>query len=288
MKKGLVVSGGGILGAYAGAVIEYLVKKEHKNWNVYSGASVGSLVTTVVGIQDINTLKDVFFEIDEPKDIFSDETFLFNKLNIFNLIYRIITKKSSLSNTKKIRKILNQIISETKYNKTENKIIASISNYNTSQVEYINNIAINYNDFLDYVWASTSIPIIMPPVIKKNNYYYDGGILDALPIQNVINEGCDEIDIIVLKPKTLKNKKWKPKSLSNIILRTINLMQHRQYQQNIDITNLKLNKNVTLNFYYTPTELLENSLEIHANTVRNLWLKGYETTNKKTILLKHK
>ncbi len=50
--------------------------------------------------------------------------------------------------------------------------------------------------FLDYVYASSSIPMLMPAVSIHNDLFLDGGLREVAPIRQAIEDGATEIVLI--------------------------------------------------------------------------------------------
>lgn len=270
MKRGLVISGGGFLGAFGLGLTEYLQKIKGINWDVYAGTSAGSLVTTGIA-SNFEDFKKMYLNI-EYDDVFKDSTFVFNKLNIFSVIWRTIFGYSSISDSSKLRELLSTVVTEENYK--QKKIISCVTNYNTGKAEFHNNLDTEYEKFLDYVWASTSIPIMFKPVKIDHQYYYDGGVTNNIPIQSLLDEGCDEIDVIILKHKNNEEKDWKPKNLLKVVGKTVSVLLDNQVQQNVLMSQLELKKNVKLNFYYTPPYLNDKNV-LDVELVEEWWKIGY-------------
>ena len=57
MKKALVISGGGSKGAFAGGVSQYLLNKEHKEYDLFIGTSTGSLMISNLALGKLDDLK---------------------------------------------------------------------------------------------------------------------------------------------------------------------------------------------------------------------------------------
>lgn len=60
-----------------------------------------------------------------------------------------------------------------------------------------------YPDFIDYVLASTSIPIAMPGVKIGGKPFFDGGLKDVAPLGKAIDEGATEIVCIACQAENI-------------------------------------------------------------------------------------
>ena len=275
MRRGLVVSGGGLKGAFSGGLVEYLIKEKNVSWDMYAGTSIGSLILTMVSLSNIDELKKLFLNIDYD-DIFKDSAFNFGRVNIFNIIYRLIVKKNSITDMKKVRVILSNLISEETYNENKDTIYSISSNFNTGELLETKNSETEYNDFLDLVIASASIPVVFEPIQYKGDYLFDGGVFNSLPLQTMVDENCDEIDVIILKPENTDSKDWKPSSMMTVLSKSLELLLRNQLDTSIILSQLKLKKDVKLNFYYDDMESGVLSLD----NMKEIWDAGYNYCKK--------
>ena len=69
MKKALVISGGGSKGAFAGGVSQYLMNKEHKDYDLFIGTSTGSLMISHLALGKLDELKKLYTNVNQ-KTIF--------------------------------------------------------------------------------------------------------------------------------------------------------------------------------------------------------------------------
>ena len=74
MKKALVISGGGSKGAFAGGVSQYLLNKEHKEYDLFIGTSTGSLMISHLALGKLDDLKNLYTNVNQ-KTIFSNNPF---------------------------------------------------------------------------------------------------------------------------------------------------------------------------------------------------------------------
>ena len=117
MKRALVVSGGGSKGAYAGGIIENLIKKKGIQWDILVGTSTGSMLVPSTSIGDIDKLKIEYTTITNDS-IFSVSPCKQNgKLRVFNALKRIIIGKNSIGNASRLRKKIEQIYTDSDFNK---------------------------------------------------------------------------------------------------------------------------------------------------------------------------
>jgi NTE family protein len=76
--KALDISGGGSKGAFAGGVAEYLMKNGQKEYDLFVGASTGSLLAPLLAVGDLELAKKIYTNVTH-QDIFAICPFLFRK-----------------------------------------------------------------------------------------------------------------------------------------------------------------------------------------------------------------
>lgn len=213
MKIGLALAGGGARGAYQIGVWKAL-KEEGLDTIIdcYAGASVGSLNAILFAMGDYEYAEQTWLNLEE-KDLFtSDASSIFKrlqkeKLNIFN---------KGLYDTEKLTKLLDESL---KQNKIKGKdIFVSVTHLGDKESSFFDLLKTNYKHFfmdesqikytnlkdLDYdgikktVLASCAIPLAFEPITIGKETFYDGGILDNIPTQPLVDAGCDLIIVIDL------------------------------------------------------------------------------------------
>lgn len=278
MKRGLVISGGGSKGSFAGGIIEYLTKKEKIDWDVLVGTSTGSILVPLTSSNQIDKLKEQYTNISN-KDVFSLDPFnKKGKIKILNFIWRFIRGKSSIGEIKNLEKRLKKYYTKEDFDKSikNNKdVFVTTSDITNNKVQYFHQKSENYDSFRNSIIASASIPIIFPIKRINNKDYLDGGIIEPIPIQKAIDEGCDEIDVIILSPEKMEKRK-KMKNMINVFKNTISLMNIEINKNDVKIGNLKGNKKkIKLNIYRTPVKLTNNSAIFDKEEMKKWWEEGY-------------
>ncbi len=188
-KIGLVVEGGGMKCAYSAGVLDAFMD-EHISFDYCIGVSAGSgnIASFMSGQKDRNIR---FFTdyIGDP-DYFGFRS-LIKSGNIFGLqyIYGTLTNSDG-KDPLDFPAIIN--------NPTEYKIVST--NAKTGKPVYFDKSDMKQDDYRA-IMASCAIPVVCKPVEINGEYYYDGGISDAIPVQKALDDGCDKIVVISSKPR---------------------------------------------------------------------------------------
>jgi predicted patatin/cPLA2 family phospholipase len=292
MKKALVISGGGSKGAYAGGVAEFLMKHQKNEYDLFVGASTGSLLIPQLALGNIDLLKIIYTNVRQ-RDIFSLNPFVTRKkgnreyvtINFLNTVLQFIKKRRTFGESKNLRKTIqkNFTLEEfTRLKKSKKEIVVTVSNLTKNKIEYKSIQEFGYDDFLDWIWISCNLVPFMSLVTKNNCEYADGGFGSMVPIREAINRGATEIDAIILESEALEHEKVLGKNPFSLMLNLYGFMLDQVERHDIREGKLAaVYQNVRLNLYYTPTSLTENSLIFDKKLMADWWNQGFEYASNK-------
>jgi predicted patatin/cPLA2 family phospholipase len=312
-KKALVISGGGSKGAFAGGIVEYLVNVKKKNYDLYVSSSTGTLVQLIASTNNIEKLKEGYTTITN-KDIWKINPFKIKdnsngkikmSLNWWNVIrnttprFKIkfnkkfpfisiekISGNISFGDSSNLLKTIKRFMTEKEYQMVRDdlkrELVVCVVNATLKQIEYKSSTNWGYKDFCEWTKASCSAYPFMNPVVKNEYQYIDGGVLEPVPIQEAIDRGATEIDVIRLKEENPKYEVEFMRNLVHGILTEIDMMHSEVGKDDIKIGQLRANGNdVKLNIYYTPRKLTNNSLVFDKDIMTEWWKEGFEFAKKK-------
>jgi len=287
MKKALVISGGGSKGAFAGGVVQYLMKKEHKTYDLFLGTSTGSLMVSHLALDMLDELKDLYTNVDQ-KTIFSNNPFQIKRvagekvvsIRHLNTLWNFINGRKTFGESKNLRSLIRRKITKEMYEKIcaiDKEVVVTVSNLTTNQIEYKSNKECTYEDFCDWIWGSCNYVPFMSLLEKNNQQYADGGFGSLVPIREAILRGATEIDAIILETEVTQFNRMPAKNPFSLLFDVFNFMLTHVERHNITIGKLAAtNKDIKLNLYYTPTILTTNSLVFDKRMMRKWWKSGYE------------
>ena len=186
--KHLVLSGGGLLGISYIGLFKYFEEKDYiKNIQSITGCSAGSIFGSLLAVgYTYNELNNIVKSM-----IFKD----YLKINVDSIL-NFTNTKGFESGTN-----LNLFIRNCIKNKTGNenitfsqiqekyniKLQIGVTNLTKNKFELLNNVTSPELPIHTAISASIAIPFIFEPIIINNDIYCDGGVLDNLPIDTVIN-----------------------------------------------------------------------------------------------------
>ena len=66
--------------------------------------------------------------------------------------------------------------------------------------KYFDKSDVHYDDF-NIMKASSAVPVACEPYVIDGVPYFDGGIVDPVPVQKAIDDGYDRIVLVLTRPK---------------------------------------------------------------------------------------
>lgn len=284
--KALVISGGGSKGAFGGGVAQYLIEEMKRDYDLYVGTSTGSLLISHLALQKVEKIRQVYTSVNESS-IFNNRPFLIKhkhgydqiSINHFSVIRNFLQGKKTFGESKNLKKLILNTFSEEEFQQlkaTEKEILVTVSNLSLNEVEYKSIKDFDYQDFIDWIWISCNYTPFMSLVQKEGCEYADGGFGSMVPIEEAVKRGATEIDAIILKTEVSHLNRMPSKNVFGLITNLFNFITDRVENQNIRIGKFAAaNKDVIINFYYTPTVLTTNSLIFEEEKMKRWWKSGF-------------
>ncbi|MFV0541153.1 MAG: patatin family protein [Aestuariibaculum sp.] len=290
--RALVISGGGSKGAFAGGVAQYLIEELKRDYQLYIGTSTGSLLVSHLALNEIQKIKSVYTSVNNH-DIFNVNPFVIKKkhglhnigINHFNVFMNLLRGSKTFGESHNLKALIKRNLTEDEFLKlkSSNKdIIVTVANLSTNEVEYKCLRNFNYETFIDWVWISCNYTPFMSLAKRNNCEYADGGLGNMVPIEEAINRGATEVDVIVLQTETTLFNRLPSRNPFSLMTNMFTFMLDRIETQNIRIgKHIAGRNNTIINFYYTPTVLTTNSLIFNKEKMTKWWQSGYDFAKNK-------
>lgn len=290
--RALVISGGGSKGAYAGGVAQHLIEEQKHQYDIFIGTSTGSLLLPHLALSEVQKIKSIYTNV-KASDIFNVNPFLVKRkgnreyVNIrhWNVIWQMMRGKRTFGESKTLRKNISRSFTEEEFErlKTTNKeVVVTVSNLSKNVIEYKSIQECTYSDFCDWMWISANYIPFMSLVTKNGFEYADGGFGAVTPIREAIRRGAKEIDAIILEAENMEYNKVLGKNPFSLMVNLFGFVLDQIEFHNIAEGKLAaMTKDVSLNLYYTPTKLTENSLIFDKKLMRNWWQRGFDAAQKR-------
>lgn len=245
--KHLVLSGGGLLGiSYIGLIKYFEEQNTLSNIESITGCSAGAIFGSLLSIgytyKELNVIvKSMIFKDYLKINVDSLLNFVNTKGFESGRNLNLFIKKSIKEKTGDENITFSQI--QEKYNI---KLQIGVTNLTKSKFELFNIDTTPDISIINAISASIAIPFIFEPIIIGDDIYCDGGLLDNLPIENIIEntvlqKNCDKIqDKIQDKINDIEENK----EISTGDLEKLNINKNDE-----DSVDTKENSFTTIGFY---------------------------------------
>lgn len=196
MKLGIVFSGGGSRGAYQIGAWKALNELGIKA-SIAVGTSTGAISAALYTVNNIEDAIKVFENIS-VRNIFDSDKLGFHKepINLKKMINKYISYEDIMKSNINYGLVVTQTPKFRKVEITKDKL--SLDNY------------------VDYIVASCTIPIIFKKTKIGKKKYIDGGARDAVPVNLALKLGADKVIII---NTSIVGRKYVSKNSNHVMIK---------------------------------------------------------------------
>lgn len=288
MKRGLVLAGGGSRGAFSCGALYQLIVKEGLNFDYISGISVGSLHGAMLAqAQNADELKKyaIYLKYLWTRKIQGDYS-IYNAGGTINLLWR-----DYLHDIAPLKNLLDTEADWARIHSSPIKLWVGAVSFQTGKIKYVNNHDTPPDIFKQYVLASSSMPLMFPPVEINGQQYFDGGLRDVIPLE-ILLENHNDLEEIHIGHTAVANivpTIEKFKGAFSILGRTLDIIIAEVMRQDInehlkqDTIDLLLKKRTNIRrgnkfvqvYNHVPLrQIIEDSLEFDKNKINELFRHG--------------
>jgi len=229
----LVLSGGGVKGAFQAGALEVL-RNAGFTFDAISGVSVGSLNGAMLATRQFEQLQEIWQQIT-PEQVL-------RKHSYFRIARRYLSYKLGLSappvsryNNKPLQQLLKNYLLNKKvslpfyfgYVKLES------GTYVNATIRHTDDHRIDEAD-LNRLLASTAIPVYFNPTHIGGQTAVDGGLRNISPISEVLPFNPDRMVIIPTQPVKPQHGETEVRDILEIAFRSINIMLDEIFHEDID------------------------------------------------------
>lgn len=186
-KKALVIEGGGMRGAHTCGALIALTDRGHKDFDVVAATSAGACTAAFLVSGQHELLPNIWTQYLHDGRFIDLKRLPFKK-SVMNLDYLIQEVFSGL-----------QPLDLPMIQNSLTWFFVSATDCHTGKSFHFNN---HEHSILPALKASSAMPIAYRgPVVINGRSYVDGGITDPIPIQKALDEGCDEVIVLLTRPE---------------------------------------------------------------------------------------
>lgn len=195
---GLVLSGGGGKGAYEIGALTALEELGLLNQvTMISGNSIGSVNMVLYVGGELTAAKQLWFNID-PSDF----------IELDDNGYDATSNDDGIFSREGLTRLVKQNADLSKVAQSDKQLFITVCKDNPDQsisAEYIQINQKQPEEIMQYVLASSAIPIVYDAVNINGIPYFDGGLKDNTPIKPLYDAGAKKIIVIALDHKYAVN-----------------------------------------------------------------------------------
>lgn len=305
--KALILSGGGSKGAAQVGVIDYLLEQNpNLDYDIYAGNSVGALSAMQLATGPLKEsypkLKQIWLEeVKGSRSVWQHHLWYYILAGIcfilffffsafvsfiisahklitiflglcgiasFYLPYYSLNNVHSLYNTEPLRNIIINNIDVDKLKKSDKILKIGVLSFTTGKYKSIGK---EESNIVDWVMASSSFPVVFPMHEIDGEYWTDGASIDIAPIEDVIELGANEIDIILTNPIDPGEQSGLPCVLKQLG-RHIDIVASELLRR--DIEDRKSIPGLKIRLFIPDSPLTNNQLSFDPEKIKNMFEKG--------------
>ena len=283
--RALVISGGGAKGAFAGGVAESLIRDFGREYDFFAGSSTGALLAPLLAAGDIDRAKEVYTNVGQD-DIFSTCPFVIRKrkgfykarINHLGVLKMFLKGKKTFGESLALRDLIIRTFTRDHYEmllSSEKNVTVAVSNFTYNVVEHKYLKDNSYEDFCEWIWISSNFVPFMSLVIKDGQEYADGGFGNFIPLEEAIDAGEKEIDVIVLTTRRKLIKKLPSRNAFSLLMNSLDFMLAQIARDEKYIGLLEsMHHQLKIEYFHTPRVLTDNSLIFEPELMKSWWEEG--------------
>ncbi|MCF0073129.1 patatin-like phospholipase family protein [Dyadobacter sp. CY261] len=288
--KALVLGGGSMKGAFQVGVIQAVLENGFEPDMVY-GISVGALNTTFLA-NETGKHKAENRKIDWPlagrkllefwiKNITQPQDISTLRSRVMLGMNTLMSRFDGIVDPSPLHMLIRKHLNDDYLRNTPIQAKAGAVNIETGEMKYVSTKDPHY---VDFVYASSSIPMLMPAIEIDNQLYLDGGLREVAPIREAIDDGATEIVLIGChSPLLYQPEGINARNLITLIERvrdiTVNQIVNNNIQwaeSYVDRSNLR-GKPMKLTVIRPSAPLFLDLQHFNSEDISRLIIEGYRT-----------
>lgn len=158
------------------------------------------------------------------------------------------------------------------------QLVVVVTNADTAAAEY--HTADNFREECNILAASCALPLATKGIDIDGNKYYDGGIVDSIPVAHALEDGCDKAVVILTQHKGYVKRPPKGMEMINKALRRYpklaEALANRHVMYNEQLALIKKLEEEGRVLVIQPQEPLNaGTLERRIDKLEEIYQKGY-------------
>ena len=279
MSRALVLSGGGVKGAYQLGVLRKWLLEEKREYDIFSGVSVGALNSAVLAQVPhgdpeaaYNKLAAIWDDVDNS-NIRKDWRFFGKVAALW---------KGHVYNTQPLMDWIKRDVDAPAIQASGKKLMVGVTSLDTGEYRVARE---DTPDLWEWVYASSAFPLFLEEGRMEGQLWVDGGVRNVTPIGEVIRAGATEVDVILAaNPHDVPPWDNKGKAIWQKAFRVLDIIMKEITLNDLQVVGLKNDlgrlgedfKTIKVRLIYPKGELVEDPLDFDPVAIKEMRQKGYE------------
>lgn len=278
MSRALVLSGGGVKGAYQLGVLRKWLFEDGIDYDVFSGVSVGALNSAVLAQVPYGRPQEAYLKLASVWDNV-DNSSIRKDWNFFGKVATLW--KGHVYNSEPLRRWVQNGVDQEALERSGKKLLVGATCLDTGLYKVARE---STPDLWKWVYASAAFPLFFKESFLENSLWVDGGVRNVTPLGEVLRLGVDEVDV-VLASNPYKIKFWdhRKKAVWQKAFRVLDIMMAEITLTDLHAAGLQNHlsrlgadvKPVKIRLIYPEEELVTDSLDFDPKAIFEMHVKGY-------------
>ena len=191
----VVLGGGGVRGVAHVGVLQALEQRGVRVREIV-GTSIGAIVGAAIAS---GTRSDALAE--RAGRFTRDDIVMVNR---WALLLNGI-RQTSVFTGERLRAFIEEVVTAKDWSELSIPLCVNAVDVQTATVEWFGDGERQDVTLHDAIYASAALPLYYPPAELDGRYYFDGGILDPLPIQHALERGAERVIAVDLSTELNEN-----------------------------------------------------------------------------------
>lgn len=265
-KVGLVLEGGGTRAIYTSGVLDAFIKNEIR-FPYVIGVSAGSCNGTSYLGGNYRRQHDITIDYVNDKRYMGIGSMLKNGM-FLNLPWIFGELSYDLVP-----------LNHEQFESSGSQLVVVVTNAQTAQAEYYT--VDNFREECNILAASCALPLATKGVEVNGNKYFDGGIVDSIPVARALEDGCDKAVVILTQHDGYVKRQPKGIEVINKALRRYPKLaealanRHVMYNQQLELVR-RLEAEGKVIVIQPKTPLNAGTLEKRIDKLEEIYRLGYD------------
>lgn len=201
MTTAFVLGGGGPLGAHEVGMLQALIERDVQP-DLVIGTSIGAINGAMLAADPsaatVQRMTEIWTGIQDT-DVFGG--------SFYTKVQTLVRTRTALTSNASLQRLLRQHLPVTHFEDLQVPFQCVAASIEAAQARYFDS-----GPLIPAIMASSAVPGLFPPVEIDGEHFFDGGLVDSIPLGRAVELGAREIYVLqvgrVEQPLTPPDKPW--------------------------------------------------------------------------------